>query len=168
MKLYIFLSVSTVAENCNTETQIEMSRDWQNPQVWPFSDCCSADFGPSWSVNQLHNNQKINELEDFTGDERRDCATLPSSRKAPDPGNHASRSSFLAAALLRAPGGKCIEIGLPGKSILGYYFQENKTSIRPFILGGFHICIYDVPHRPWSQFKSWAWSSIETEFGSLI
>ena len=32
------------------------------------------------------------------------------------------------------PGGNCIKIGLPGKSILGYYFQENGTSQRPFLL----------------------------------
>ena len=28
----------------------------------------------------------------------------------------------------------CIKLGLPGKSILGYYFQENRTSRRPFLL----------------------------------
>ena len=28
----------------------------------------------------------------------------------------------------------CTKIGLPGKSILGYYFQENRTSSRPFLL----------------------------------
>ena len=28
----------------------------------------------------------------------------------------------------------CIKIGLPGKSILGDYFQENRTSRRPFLL----------------------------------
>ena len=32
------------------------------------------------------------------------------------------------------PGGNCIKIGLPGKSILGYYFQENRTPRRPFLL----------------------------------
>ena len=32
------------------------------------------------------------------------------------------------------PGANCIKIGLPGKSILGYYFQENMTSRRPFLL----------------------------------
>ena len=32
------------------------------------------------------------------------------------------------------PGGNCIKIGLPGKSILGDYFQENSTSRRPFLL----------------------------------
>ena len=32
------------------------------------------------------------------------------------------------------PGGNCIKIGLPGKSILGDYFQENRTSRRPFLL----------------------------------
>ena len=32
------------------------------------------------------------------------------------------------------PGGNCIKIGLPGKSILRDYFQENMTSRRPFLL----------------------------------
>ena len=32
------------------------------------------------------------------------------------------------------PGGNCIKIGLPGKSILRDYFQENRTSRRPFLL----------------------------------
>ena len=31
------------------------------------------------------------------------------------------------------PGGNCIKIGLPGKSIFGYYIQENMTSRRPFL-----------------------------------
>ena len=31
-------------------------------------------------------------------------------------------------------GGNYIKIGLPGKSILGDYFQENRTSQRPFLL----------------------------------
>ena len=29
------------------------------------------------------------------------------------------------------PVGNCIKIGIPGKSILRYYFQENRTSRRP-------------------------------------
>ena len=32
------------------------------------------------------------------------------------------------------PGGNCIKIGVPGKSILGDYFRENRTSRRPFLL----------------------------------
>ena len=32
------------------------------------------------------------------------------------------------------PGTNCIKIALPGKSILGDYFQENMTSRRPFLL----------------------------------
>ena len=32
------------------------------------------------------------------------------------------------------PGTNCIKIRLPGKSILGDYFQENRTSRRPFLL----------------------------------
>ena len=31
-------------------------------------------------------------------------------------------------------GGNCIKMGLPGKSILGDYFQENMSSGRPFLL----------------------------------
>ena len=34
----------------------------------------------------------------------------------------------------QGPGGNCMEIGLPGKSILGDYFEENRTSRRPFLL----------------------------------
>ena len=30
-------------------------------------------------------------------------------------------------------GANCIKMGLPGKSILGNYFQENRTSRRPFL-----------------------------------
>ena len=57
-----------------------------------------------------------------------------------------SPSRVLALLLLRSfftlgfgffasdSGGNCIEIGLPGKSILRDYFQENKTSQRPFLL----------------------------------
>ena len=37
-------------------------------------------------------------------------------------------------AHLWLPGGNCIKIGLPGKSILRDYFQENITSRRPFLL----------------------------------
>ena len=32
------------------------------------------------------------------------------------------------------PGGNCIKVGLPGKSILRGYFQENRTSQRSFLL----------------------------------
>ena len=40
--------------------------------------------------------------------------------------------------LLRlSPVGNCIKIGLPGKSILRHYFQENRTSGRPFLLLSF-------------------------------
>ena len=44
----------------------------------------------------------------------------------------ARQPQFLCVRL--GPGGNCIKIGLPGKSILGYYFQENWTSQRPFLL----------------------------------
>ena len=36
--------------------------------------------------------------------------------------------------VIRAAGGNCIKIGLPGKLILRDYFQENRTSQRPFLL----------------------------------
>ena len=36
--------------------------------------------------------------------------------------------------MLPIPGGNCIKIGLSGKSILRDYFQENRTSQRPFLL----------------------------------
>ena len=35
---------------------------------------------------------------------------------------------------LQEPGGNCIKIGLPGKSILRDYFLENRSSRRPFLL----------------------------------
>ena len=44
---------------------------------------------------------------------------------------------FLSTALIRhfpKSGGNCIKIGLPGKSILGDYFQENRTSRNLFLL----------------------------------
>ena len=41
-------------------------------------------------------------------------------------------------ALDERPGGNCVKIGLPRKSILRYYFQENRTSQRPFQSG---LCI---------------------------
>ena len=49
-------------------------------------------------------------------------------------------------------GGNCIRIGLPGKSILGDYSQENRTSRRPFLLLQFSgktpfytICLQALP-----------------------
>ena len=49
-------------------------------------------------------------------------------------------------------GGNCIKIGLPGKSILGDYFQENRTSQSPFLLlrisfPGRPIFIQFIPDR---------------------
>ena len=37
-------------------------------------------------------------------------------------------------AVCGTSGGNCIKISLPGKSILRSYFQENRTSRRPFLL----------------------------------
>ena len=42
--------------------------------------------------------------------------------------------AHVVAADCGSPGGNCIKIGLPGKSILRDYFQENMTSQRPFLL----------------------------------
>ena len=39
---------------------------------------------------------------------------------------HVSGPVLLAAE--RRPGGNCVKIGLPGKLILGDYFQKNMTS----------------------------------------
>ena len=44
------------------------------------------------------------------------------------------RACSVLDALVEIPGGNCIKIGLPGKSILGDYFLENRTSQRPFLL----------------------------------
>ena len=43
-------------------------------------------------------------------------------------------SSGATMAATASSGMNCIKIGLPGKSILGDYFQENVTSRRPFLL----------------------------------
>ena len=43
----------------------KQSLHWQNLQIWQFSDCCPADICPHWPVNQLHNNNKIDKLDDF-------------------------------------------------------------------------------------------------------
>ena len=51
------------------------------------------------------------------------CAGVSSARRGPWRRRRAS-----------TPGGNCIEIGLPGKSILGDYLQENRTSRRPLLL----------------------------------
>ena len=48
-----------------------------------------------------------------------------------------------AAAAAMTPGGNCLKIGLPGKSILRDYFQEKWTSRRPFLLLRIHF-----PGRP--------------------
>ena len=48
-----------------------------------------------------------------------------------------------AAAAAMTPGGNCLIIGLPGKSILRDYFQEKWTSRRPFLLLRIHF-----PGRP--------------------
>ena len=52
---------------------------------------------------------------------------------------HGGRHRLLLLLLLLVPvevvpGGNCIKIGFPGKSIIGDYFQENGTSRRPFLL----------------------------------
>ena len=31
---------------------------WPNPSVLQFFDCCTTDFGPRWSVNQLKKQPK--------------------------------------------------------------------------------------------------------------
>ena len=41
---------------------------------------------------------------------------------------------LLVEDTLRMPGTNCIKIGLQGKLILRDYFQENRTSRRPFLL----------------------------------
>ena len=51
------------------------------------------------------------------------------------------------------PGGNCVKIGLLGKSILGDYFQGNRTSQRPFLLlrisfPGRPIFIHFIPGTP--------------------
>ena len=48
-------------------------------------------------------------------------------------------------------GTNCIKIGLPGKSILGDYFQENRTSQRPFLFPGRPIFIQFDPASSWCR-----------------
>ena len=54
-----------------------------------------------------------------------------------------------------ASGGNCLKICLPGKSILIYYFQENRTSRRPFLL-----LIISFPWRPIliQLIPGWSWA----------
>ena len=49
-------------------------------------------------------------------------------------------------------GGNCIKIGLPGKSILGYYFQSNGTYPKTFSLteNQFSGKTYFYTIHPWS------------------
>ena len=64
----------------------------------------------------------------------------------------------VAAVHLENSGMNCIKIGLPGKSILGDYFQENMTSRSPFLL--LTICFprktyfYTIASRP-----DWRWTT---------
>ena len=44
------------------------------------------------------------------------------------------RARLRLAAEARRQGTNCIKIGLPGKSILGDYYQEYRTSRKPFLL----------------------------------
>ena len=54
------------------DTQVR-TKDWRNPQVWQYSDCCSADFGPlrplneSWILSVTGENIKheLNKLSDL-------------------------------------------------------------------------------------------------------
>ena len=49
-------------------------------------------------------------------------------------GNLSAADAFTTLYFAESPGMNCIKIGLPGKSVLGDYFQENRTSRRPFLL----------------------------------
>ena len=42
------------------------------------------------------------------------------------PVHHFVHDDVVLLRLVDRAGGNCIKIGLPGKSILGYYFQENR------------------------------------------
>ena len=82
------------------------------------------------------------------------CTSSPSPRRA----SQAAGSGFeCSSPRWHCPscrksdaGGNCIKIGLPGKLILRDYFQENRTSRRPFLLPrisfpGISICIQFAP-----------------------
>ena len=68
---------------------------------------------------------------------------------------------LLVEDTLRMPGTNCIKIGLQGKLILGDYFQENRTSRRPFLL-----LRISFPGRPiFIQLPS---APAETEYDRLL
>ena len=61
------------------------------------------------------------------------------------------------------PAGNCIKIGLPGKSILGDHFLDNRSSRRPFLL-----LRISFPGRPiFIQFVPDGISVVPEEFGRL-
>ena len=75
-------------------------------------------------------------------------AGLPQAQSGGAP--HAGETSAAIAAPTVHSGGNCIKIGLPGKLILGDYFQKNMISRRPFLLlrisfPGIPILIQFVP-----------------------
>ena len=89
-------------------------------------------------------------------------------------------SSFCLAVAVSRSGSNCIKIGLPVKSILRDYFQENRTSGRPFLLlrisvQGSAIFIQLIPVLPanastilaWASWASWSLSSSKRYILSL-
>ena len=88
-----------------------------------------------------------------------------SSSAHPDDNGHAHAVELDLAAALEEDGcgggsggsrDELYEIGLPGKSILGHYFQENRTSRRPFLLlrirGSIHMAKTPLENPPETQF----------------
>ena len=106
-----------------------------SPQNWRLKCKLRWDDGSFFWV--FHSCGKLQQLN-ANWDERLDCRTLswrrwrscPASRWARAPG----RSPCTCAGWSSSTKGNCIKIGLPGKSILRDYFQENGTSWRPFLL----------------------------------
>ena len=50
-------ATTSAAARAPSEEDIAMGKQWQKEQASSFLHCCTADFGPNRSVNQLYNNQ---------------------------------------------------------------------------------------------------------------
>ena len=84
-----------------------------------------------------------------------ECLCTPAPRSST---SMRATSSGAIMAATASSGMNCIKIGLPGKSILGDYFQENKTFQRPFLLLRISFPGRPIfkqlpsgPRRPWTS-----------------
>ena len=85
-----------------------------------------------WTHHTVHANPTL--LSCTTNSNAPPPHTLPSAVPKKRLGCTVSMGCSCISPTAVTPGGNCIKIGLPGKSILGDYFQENRTSRRTFLL----------------------------------